>query len=466
LTFPYGENRLTASIADNAGNLSKSLSIAFEVDIFGITSPPRTGFVKQPSIAIKGFAIAPLISRVTINQTDVAISDDAFSTQVNLAEGPNRIIGMAYDANNVMARSDTLNLILDTQPPTLAISFPPDGATLSYSPVEISGTASDASSFRLKINNHSPKIQGGKFTLEMPINEGINTFTATAVDTVGNVTSKSITIHGRPPASPAGALTLYLKDENQLSKFPFPPYAPNVTLGYSLVFVFGTSSWNVPLQGDIRGGNYRVSLLVGCYGLGTAQLRADLILRHQGQNIALGSTPTFSAGPAGPFPPIGYISPARQEFTIIGIDPNSASGDTLIFQVTRVGGDRVGLIFIRELDKGHSTITIPEMTTTVEDQSIAMLPTAFKLSQNFPNPFNPETTIKYQLPKSSEVVLKIYNMLGQLVTTLVDENQVAGYYTARWNGTDQHGRPVASGVYLYKLKTKEFVQTRKMILTR
>jgi hypothetical protein len=94
------------------------------------------------------------------------------------------------------------------------------------------------------------------------------------------------------------------------------------------------------------------------------------------------------------------------------------------------------------------------------------IPRAFSLSQNFPNPFNPTTTIKYQLSNDSEVSLSIYNLFGQLVATLVNEKQAAGYYSARWNGTDQYGLPVASGVYLYKLKTREFAQTRKMVLTR
>lgn len=93
-------------------------------------------------------------------------------------------------------------------------------------------------------------------------------------------------------------------------------------------------------------------------------------------------------------------------------------------------------------------------------------PKKFQLCQNHPNPFNPETTIKYQLPKSSEVSLKIYNLNGQVVKTMVNTKQAAGYYSVLWNGKDEYGNFVSSGMYLYSIKTNEFSQVRKMILVR
>lgn len=298
----------------------------------------------------------------------------------------------------------------------------------------------------------------------MSIEENSNIFTATAVDTAGNTSAKSVTVYGRPPASPNGKLTLYLKDGDQLSKFPFPPYPPNTTIGYNTVYIIGTSSWIFPLKGDIQSGTFKISLLVGCYGLGQAEMQADLFLRHKGQSILLGSTPTFTGSMAGSTP-LGYYYPSRKGFDITEIDPASIDGDTLIFNVTKVGGDRIGMIFIQELDKGHSTIIIPELNTSVEDQP-KLSPNIFELSQNFPNPFNSETTIKYQLSQNSQVTLKVYNKLGQLVTTLVEENQIAGYHTIIWDGNDKHGRPVDSGVYLYNIKVGNFVQVRKMVFMR
>jgi bacillopeptidase F (M6 metalloprotease family) len=94
------------------------------------------------------------------------------------------------------------------------------------------------------------------------------------------------------------------------------------------------------------------------------------------------------------------------------------------------------------------------------------IPEEISLSQNYPNPFNPSTTISYQLPKSGKVELTIYNMLGQEVRKLVDEKQAVGEYTIQWDGRDYNGTPVASGVYLYRLKAGEFIETKKMLLLR
>ncbi|MCD4691697.1 MAG: lamin tail domain-containing protein, partial [Calditrichales bacterium] len=76
----------------------------------------------------------------------------------------------------------------------------------------------------------------------------------------------------------------------------------------------------------------------------------------------------------------------------------------------------------------------------------------FMLYQNYPNPFNPQTTISYQLPVNGDIALKIYDMLGREVRTLVNENKTAGYHSVVWNGIDNSGRQVSSGVYFYQLK--------------
>lgn len=89
------------------------------------------------------------------------------------------------------------------------------------------------------------------------------------------------------------------------------------------------------------------------------------------------------------------------------------------------------------------------------------LPTAFDLRQNYPNPFNPSTVIEYDIPKASFVTLKIYNILGQEVVTLVNEEQMPGRYVTRFNGTS-----VASGVYFYRLTAGNFVTTKKMLFLK
>ena len=93
-----------------------------------------------------------------------------------------------------------------------------------------------------------------------------------------------------------------------------------------------------------------------------------------------------------------------------------------------------------------------------------LIPTGYRLHQNYPNPFNPGTNIEYTVPQRSHVTLSIFNIMGQEVGWLVNESQAAGAYTVYWDGTDTEGNQVASGVYLYRLKAGNFVDSKKMIL--
>lgn len=89
------------------------------------------------------------------------------------------------------------------------------------------------------------------------------------------------------------------------------------------------------------------------------------------------------------------------------------------------------------------------------------------MSQNFPNPFNPATTIRYGLPQAEKVTLQIYNVLGEEVVTLLsDERQEAGYHAAIWDGRNREGRQVSSGMYVYRLRAGNSVMTKKMLLVQ
>ena len=93
-------------------------------------------------------------------------------------------------------------------------------------------------------------------------------------------------------------------------------------------------------------------------------------------------------------------------------------------------------------------------------------PLTFVLDQNYPNPFNPATIINYSLPAPEFVTIKIYDMLGREVSTLVNEKMNAGNHKVNWNGTDYSGRKVASGTYIYRFKAGNFVDSKKMLLIK
>jgi len=95
-----------------------------------------------------------------------------------------------------------------------------------------------------------------------------------------------------------------------------------------------------------------------------------------------------------------------------------------------------------------------------------LLPDVFALHQNYPNPFNPITTLRYDLPEQATVNIIIYDMLGRQVKTLLNQTQDAGYRSVIWNATNDYGKPVSAGVYLYQIQAGEFVQTKKMVLLK
>ena len=94
------------------------------------------------------------------------------------------------------------------------------------------------------------------------------------------------------------------------------------------------------------------------------------------------------------------------------------------------------------------------------------IPTEFALHENYPNPFNPTTTLRFDLPEVSNITLTIYNMLGQKIRTYDMQSTPAGHHTLKWNATNDYGDPVGAGVYLYQLQSKDFVKTRKMVLLK
>jgi hypothetical protein len=95
-----------------------------------------------------------------------------------------------------------------------------------------------------------------------------------------------------------------------------------------------------------------------------------------------------------------------------------------------------------------------------------ILPLQYILHQNYPNPFNPSTSLRYDLPENSMVNITIYDMMGRQVKTLVNQTQDAGYKSVVWNATNDYGRPVSAGIYLFQIQAGEYIQTKKMVLLK
>ena len=115
---------------------------------------------------------------------------------------------------------------------------------------------------------------------------------------------------------------------------------------------------------------------------------------------------------------------------------------------------------------GFSSVALTKNSTGDDEEMAAAIPTAIALQQNYPNPFNPQTTIAYDLPEATQMRLVIYDMLGQVVRTLVDETQSAGSKRVIWDGRNEFGKQVSTGVYLYQLQVGRQQLVRRMVLQR
>ncbi len=173
-----------------------------------------------------------------------------------------------------------------------------------------------------------------------------------------------------------------------------------------------------------------------------------------------------------PDPDINYFSVRRS--TQQGFDPTDPStevGTTTETQFIDEGVQPGQTYYYRVVAydfNGNQGEFSPEVSTSVTgigDEDIRV-PKSFALHQNYPNPFNPETNITFDIPKRSNVTIVIYNTLGQKVRTLVQDVKEPGSYTVVWNGRNDAGVQVASGVYIYMIKAGDFVKSRKMTLMR
>jgi len=152
-----------------------------------------------------------------------------------------------------------------------------------------------------------------------------------------------------------------------------------------------------------------------------------------------------------------HKSEAALTGTVSGTDGNPISGAKLTF-IQNDYQDNV----MRGVtdDNGHYTINL----IVGVDEKYGDAPKTFGVDQNFPNPFNPTTTITFTLDASEHVSLSIFNIMGQHISTLVDTEMGAGRHTVTWNGMNEQGNHVSAGIYLYRLKSGSHSETRKMLL--
>lgn len=155
----------------------------------------------------------------------------------------------------------------------------------------------------------------------------------------------------------------------------------------------------------------------------------------------------------------------------LGIPSPSPAGSRDSFTVNNLLDGTTYYFAIKTIDDAGNVSPISNIAKVVAlvlgvDDDDQELPQDFSLSQNYPNPFNPATTIEYSVATTSRVRLTVYNIRGQTITTLVDDIKGPGRHEQTWNGSNDRGSQVASGVYFYRLETDHYTDTKKMVLLK
>jgi flagellar hook assembly protein FlgD len=261
------------------------------------------------------------------------------------------------------------------------------------------------------------------------------------------------------------------------------------TSGYLFIPPSGTSgaaSWSgLGQQGSI-GAVVNGAWLQNDYpAAGAGKLTSNYVL---GQNL---QTPANAVAGAGIYSFVLSVAPQTGGTSKVGItvtksDKSYTFSGQVVDNKNPMATDKFNAIAFT-LDHNFSTtglkltevkidivdsIAIPVANVATAVEGVTEVPTEFGLMQNYPNPFNPSTTIRFALPIASHVTLRVFNMLGQEVVTLVDEVREAGYLQSVWNGKNLTGNAVASGMYIYRIDAKSvsgdkhFVSVNKMMLLK
>ena len=145
----------------------------------------------------------------------------------------------------------------------------------------------------------------------------------------------------------------------------------------------------------------------------------------------------------------------------VALDPNISTDSYETVEVMIAdhdGNEKVyDLEALQELGLYQQMAVVNNLTVSTDNQTLG--PKVFAVHQNYPNPFNPITTLRYDLPEDGLVDITVYDMLGNVVSNLINTNQSSGYKSVQWNATNNQGEPVSAGVYLYRIQAGDFVDT-------
>lgn len=239
----------------------------------------------------------------------------------------------------------------------------------------------------------------------------------------------------------------------EVGYFDTPDITMDVIVSDNYVYV--TNGWTEPFTGTGSGGLsiLDISTPSSPQEVGYHNLRGPYYLTVSGGYVYLASprTPEVING---------------ELFRIIDITTPSSPQEVGLFSIYDNATDIAVSGTFAYVTSGHGLYIIQNELLVVSNDEDPSLPESFELNQNYPNPFNPTTTIQYSLPEVSSVNITVFDIRGQEVTALLEVSKSSGNYEVQWNGLDQSGNAVSTGVYLARLQAGEYTQTIKMLYLR
>ena len=189
----------------------------------------------------------------------------------------------------------------------------------------------------------------------------------------------------------------------------------------------------------------------------TATIEGTIYIAHH-DGSSYQNFPYISQDSIHSTPAIGDLDNDGDYELIVGTDANLK-----VLDILDIGGDQYSWKAYRGNSHrdGYYDVSLSYLAM---DKN--MIPTEFSLGNNYPNPFNPVTNITYSLPEDMRVVIKVFDIEGKEVISLVDSRQSAGHNSIVWNGTNDFGAPVSTGLYFYRIQSSDFSKTKKMIFLK
>lgn len=224
---------------------------------------------------------------------------------------------------------------------------------------------------------------------------------------------------------------------------------------------------DIPTAGFTLGETYTVTVSINESGSSRQGFEAN-ILDQNGEQAGTITVTNSSATTTSTTSGITYIkhnvatSASNASWTFDWVAPSSDVGTVTFYAAgNAANGDNAAT---GDHIYTASTFTSADLTTSVSEYDPR--PDRFELIGNYPNPFNPETTIRFQIPMTTNVTLKVYDMRGQLIKTLISGQLPGGSHNVKWDGTNERGIIVATGVYIYRIQAGNFTDVRKMLFIK